>query len=107
MKIASSSNKINDIYVDVEMSVVSMEADSDYHIIQYSTEEYSIPEPDFKTVIRKGYSPYISDETGTWWEYDDKLKKYIDTGVPAASNLFPLTEDEINILWNNITKEGE
>jgi len=35
-------------------------------------------------VVRKGYSPYIDDTTGTWWEYDDDTKQYVDTGVKAA-----------------------
>lgn len=32
-------------------------------------------------VVKKGYSPFIQD--GTWWQYDESMKGYIDTGVPA------------------------
>lgn len=32
-------------------------------------------------IYKKGYSPFIQD--GTWWQYDESLKGYIDTGVPA------------------------
>lgn len=34
--------------------------------------------------IREAYSPYINEETGTWFEYDTKLKKFIDTGVSPS-----------------------
>lgn len=32
-------------------------------------------------IYKKGYSPFIQD--GTWWQYDESLKGYMDTGVPA------------------------
>ena len=32
-------------------------------------------------IVKKGYSPFIQD--GTWWQYDESMKGYIDTGVPA------------------------
>lgn len=31
-------------------------------------------------VIHKGYSPYIDETTGTWWEWDDTAKEWVDTG---------------------------
>lgn len=33
------------------------------------------------TLVKKGYSPFMNEETGTWWEYDDSLNAFIDTGV--------------------------
>lgn len=35
-------------------------------------------------IIRKGLSPYLDPDTGTWWEYDDDLKDYKDTGLNAG-----------------------
>ncbi len=35
------------------------------------------------TVVKKGYSPFISNETGTWFVYNDELNKFIDTEIPA------------------------
>lgn len=32
-------------------------------------------------IVKKGYSPFIQD--GTWWQYEESLKGYMDTGVPA------------------------
>lgn len=28
-------------------------------------------------------APYIDEETGTWWEYDKKTRKFVDTGISA------------------------
>ena len=46
-------------------------------------------------VVRKGYSPYIDATTGTWWEYDDETKQYVDTHVEAVANTDVIT-DRIN-----------
>ena len=35
-------------------------------------------------VIKKGYSPYINEETGTWFEYDHSVGGFVDTGVVAV-----------------------
>ena len=32
---------------------------------------------------RKGFSPFVNKETGTWWEYDDDKKGFFDTGIIA------------------------
>ena len=32
-------------------------------------------------IYQKGYSPFI--QGGTWWQYDEGVKGYIDTGIPA------------------------
>lgn len=44
-----------------------------------------------EVIIKRGYSPFINQETGTWFEYNNKYKTFIDTGVIAsggASALF-------------------
>lgn len=28
-------------------------------------------------------APYIDEETGTWWAYDKKTRKFVDTGISA------------------------
>ena len=32
-------------------------------------------------IYQKGYSPFI--QGGTWWQYDEGVKGYIDTGIPV------------------------
>ena len=32
-------------------------------------------------IYKKGYSPFI--QGGTWWQYDEGVKGYIDTSIPA------------------------
>ena len=51
-----------------------------------------------QSYTRDGHSPYINDETGTWFEYDDKLKKYIDTEVIASISTI---DDELSIESKN------
>ena len=60
-----------------------------------------------ETIIRKGYSPYISDETGTWFEYDDELKTYVDTHVPASGEITPITKEEVLKYWSALIGEEE
>lgn len=35
-------------------------------------------------VVKKGLSPYLNPNTGTWWEYNDKEIAYVDTGINAG-----------------------
>lgn len=52
------------------------------------------------TAIRKGYSPYINDVTGTWMVYDEELRDYVDSGEVVSAYLCAVsagytgTEDE-------------
>ena len=34
-------------------------------------------------VFTNAYSPYVDERTGTWWQYDDKNKTFVDTGIVA------------------------
>lgn len=57
-----------------------------------------------EVVYKKGYSPFVSDETGTWFEYDDKLKGFVDTGIIAeggGTRIMPIPEPVIETLWGN------
>lgn len=58
-----------------------------------------------ETIIHKGYSPYINEETGTWWEYDDKLKTFIDTNILTSGIPIPL--DDILAYWEASVQEEE
>lgn len=58
-----------------------------------------------ETLIRKGYSPYVDEETGTWWEYDDKLKTFVDTHILAGAIPIPL--DDILAYWEASIQEEE
>ena len=49
-----------------------------------------------------GKSPYINDETNTWFEYDDKTGKYVDTGVLAGGDIFTEVSDEFYITDENV-----
>ena len=37
-------------------------------------------------VYEKGYSPFVQD--GTWWEYDESVKGFVDTGIKAKGESF-------------------
>lgn len=61
-----------------------------------------------KKVIKKGYSPYIDETTGTWWEYNDTTKEYEDTGVTAEGHtprkgVDYFTEEEINEIAEDVS----
>lgn len=40
------------------------------------------------SIYRKSYSPYVGDN-GNWFEFDDKLGAYVDTGKPATGEQGP------------------
>ena len=58
--------------------------------------------------IRKGYSPFISSETLTWWEWDPEELKFVDTGRQATlyqnavAGGYTGTEDEFNLAIDGI-----
>lgn len=35
-------------------------------------------------IIKRGYSPFIDSESGTWFVYDDEQKAYVDTHTKAV-----------------------
>lgn len=37
-------------------------------------------------VYEKGYSPFVQD--GTWWQYDESVKGFVDTGIEAKGESF-------------------
>ena len=46
---------------------------------------------------RKGFSPFVNKQTGTWWEYDDDKKGFFDTGIIAQGrdgNDYVITEKD-------------
>lgn len=50
---------------------------------------------------RKGFSPFVNKETGTWWEYDDDKKGFFDTGIIAQGrdgNDYVITEQDYNTI---------
>lgn len=50
---------------------------------------------------RKGFSPFVNKETGTWWEYDDDKKGFFDTGIIAQGrdgNDYVITEKDYNTI---------
>lgn len=61
-----------------------------------------------QTFFRNGHSPYIDENTGTWWVYDDKQQKYVDTYVLAEMSKI---DDELSLTSTNpvqnkvVTKE--
>ena len=40
-----------------------------------------------------GKSPYINEETGTWFVYDQTKRMFVDTGVPASSLIKNVSDD--------------
>lgn len=50
---------------------------------------------------RKGFSPFVNKEMGTWWEYDDDKKGFFDTGIIAQGrdgNDYVITEQDYNTI---------
>ena len=50
---------------------------------------------------RKGFSPFVNKQTGTWWEYDDDKKGFFDTGVIAQGrdgNDYVITEKDYDTI---------
>lgn len=53
-----------------------------------------------ETIIHKGYSPYVNEETGTWFEYDEETGTYVDTNIQAASAVEVISIEDVISLWN-------
>lgn len=50
---------------------------------------------------RKGFSPFVHKQTGTWWEYDDDKKGFFDTGIIAQGrdgNDYVITEQDYDTI---------
>ena len=50
---------------------------------------------------RKGFSPFVNKQTGTWWEYDDDKKGFFDTGIIAQGrdgNDYVITEKDYDTI---------
>lgn len=62
---------VNAISLDTPTPIVGVSEDNFYDMVRMSTE----------IIIKKGYSPFINEETGTWFEYDDDKHGFVDTGV--------------------------
>lgn len=62
--------------------IIKLIQEDEYYPVAIESDEYEVTTPDFNTVYRKGYSPYINKSTGTWWEFNDNLKKFVDTHIP-------------------------
>jgi len=53
-------------------------------IVPEVARELDVVDTSTGTIIRKGYSPYVDEDTGTWWVYDDSEKKWVDTELSAG-----------------------
>lgn len=53
---------------------------------------------------RKGFSPFVHKETGTWWEYDDDKKGFFDTGIIAQGRDGDTVDVQIN--GESIVQDG-
>lgn len=58
-------------------------------------------------VANFGRSPYVNMQTGTWWEYDDNIHGYRDTGISVAMKVdAELSEASENAIQNRaVAKE--
>ena len=54
-------------------------------------------------IVKKGYSPFVQD--GTWWEYDEEVKGYIDTGIQAAGKDGADGQDGRDFRYEDFTPE--
>lgn len=73
---------------DDSLAVVAMEDAAPQKTIPMSTD----------IIIHKGYSPFINEETGTWFEYDNAKKAFVDTGITAQGINNLATEEEAGLL---------
>ena len=75
---------IHAINADKPIHITASADDNNVNPITIAEDETqkTIPMSD-DIIIHKGYSPFICEETGTWFEYDNKLKAFVDTGVIA------------------------
>lgn len=58
-----------------------------------------------QTLVKKGYSPYVDEDTGTWWEYDAKTGKFVDTQIVAGTQ--PISFMDILNYWHASILEQE
>ncbi len=59
-------------------------------------------------IYKKGYSPFIQD--GTWWQYDELSKGYVDTGIEAHGKDFKyedFTKEQLALLKGEKGDRGE
>ena len=54
-------------------------------------------------IVKKGYSPFIQD--GTWWQYDESVKGYIDTGIKAEGKDGVNGQDGKDFRYEDFTPE--
>ena len=66
------------------------------------------PKPIQPVIYKKGYSPFIQD--GTWWQYDELSKGYVDTGIEAHGKDFKyedFTQEQLALLKGEKGDRGE
>lgn len=100
--------RVTAINADEPISI-TVEPEGQLHesiIIETDDGQKAIPMYD-EILIHKGYSPFICDETDTWFEYDNKLKQFVDTGVPARADLKQSVLDQINKNTDDIKELNE
>jgi hypothetical protein len=51
-----------------------------------------------EVIYKKGYSPYINSETGTWFEYDDAAGGFIDTNIKASASYDLATSEKEGLM---------
>lgn len=61
-----------------------------------------------ETVVRKGYSPYVNRDTGTWFEYDEDTRTFVDTHIQVLTSVETISNDDILFLFDKYSgKDGE
>lgn len=70
-----------------EPSLIELEDDSENFFEVDSIENSMQEDVDMTSEIiyRKGYSPYINENDGFWWVWDEEEQIYVNSGVPATS----------------------
>ena len=87
--------RIKSVKTGGEMSVKSVNSDT------------VVPIRSSTPTVQKGRSPYINEETSTWFVFDDNAQMYVDTGVKASVDIdAELSDESTNPVQNRvITKE--
>lgn len=82
-------DNLHGIGVDVGESIpiVVETEDSKNNIVVIEDDSPQIIPMNDEILIHKGYSPFVNEETGTWFEWDNKRKVFYDTEIVARGGI--------------------
>lgn len=95
----------NDNVIFARVIMIQVEARTDrtqFELLHPGTNKDELVHIKMETaVILNGHSPYINEETLTWMVYDDRLGKYVDTGINASPTGGITVDSELSLESEN------